>query len=43
MINKTKKVCILAPKYTVVGQEFSKIYHNYLVDSFGAIPEPKVF
>ena len=28
MINKIKKECILAPKYTVVGQWFWKIYHN---------------
>jgi len=42
MINKTKKVCILAQKNMVVGQEFLKIYHNYLVHSFGVIPVKKV-
>jgi len=43
MINQTKKVYILAPKETVIGQEFWKIYHNYLVHNFGVIPTPKVF
>jgi len=42
MINQTKQVCILAPKETVIGQEFWKFYHNYLVHNFGVIPAPKV-
>ena len=43
VIYQTKKVCILAAKEEVIGQEFWNIYHNYLVHSFGVIPAPKVF